>query len=110
MAGRFSGLTFAITGKLSRKRDEVVQLIGDQGGFVADRVTGATDYLVVGDTGQHGVTTKMREAHKRKTRLIDEGRLWKIGLGRRGPGAAPGTLALPELNDAATETERALGL
>ena len=139
-SNKFRGLTFAITGTLSRRRDDIVQMICDAGGRFAPRVSNGVNYLVVGDTGRFGTTTKMCEAHKRGTRIIDEKKLWSIGNAtvfvnskpvaratnvhmritnesplRSAPIAPPeATVDLMairrELDEAASEIERTLGL
>lgn len=54
------GLTFVVTGTLSRPRAEVTTLIERLGGKVTGSVSGNTDYLVVGDApGQSKVAKAM---------------------------------------------------
>jgi DNA ligase (NAD+) len=44
-----AGLTFVITGKLPKPRNEVEALIDTQGGHAASAVSASTDYLIVGE-------------------------------------------------------------
>lgn len=62
----------SLTGKLSMKRADMVQLIRAVGGVYDEHPTLGTRYLIVGDTSVHGRTQKMREAEARGTRIISE--------------------------------------
>ena len=64
------GKTFCMTGKLSRVRSEVIRMIEDNGGHVVSKVTGATDYLILGDKGIG--TTKHTAALRYHTEIITE--------------------------------------
>ena len=75
-SGPLVGQTFVITGSLSLgSRDEVVSILSDKGGSVADNVTKNTTYLVIGeDPG----ASKISKADKLGTRQIDESELARI--------------------------------
>ena len=49
--GPLTGLTFVLTGALSRPRSEFERLITAAGGKATGSVTGKTNYLVAGDGG-----------------------------------------------------------
>ncbi len=67
-----AGLTFVITGTLSRPREEIEALIARHGGKVTDSVSRKTSYLVVGEAPGG---TKFRKAQELGVEVIDEGRL-----------------------------------
>jgi DNA ligase (NAD+) len=70
--GPLSGLTFCVTGVLSRKREDVHQSIIAAGGQVHDKVKRGTHYLVAGDkVGQ----SKIEAAKKNGTKVITEAEL-----------------------------------
>jgi DNA ligase (NAD+) len=72
LQGPLSGLSFCVTGVLSRKRDEVHADIQRAGGIVHDKVKKGTTYLVAGDkVGQ----SKRDNAQKFGVEVIDEARL-----------------------------------
>jgi len=73
--GALAGLTFVITGTLSRPRKEVAEMIEQHGGKVVGSVSGKTDYLVAGESPGGG---KYRKAQQLGTPMIDEARL--IGM------------------------------
>jgi DNA ligase (NAD+) len=65
-------VTFAVTGVLTRKREDVHAAIRAAGGEVHDSVKKTTRYLVAGDnTGK----SKLDQAKKYGTAVIDEARL-----------------------------------
>jgi len=70
--GPLEGLTFVITGTLSRPRSEVAQMIEQHGGRVTDSVSRRTDYLVAGASPGG---TKHRRAQQLAVPIIDEARL-----------------------------------
>jgi DNA ligase (NAD+) len=86
--GPLEGLTFVITGTLSRPRSEIATLIEGHGGSVTGSVSGNTDYLVVGASPGG---TKYRRAQDLGTPQIDEAQLDEL-IGRRG---GEGQLMLP---------------
>ena len=70
--GPLSGSTFCVTGVLSRKREDVHELIRQAGGQVHDKVKKGTTYLVAGEkVGK----AKLDSARKMGTEVIDEARL-----------------------------------
>jgi len=70
--GPLLGLSFCVTGVLTRKREDVQAAIRGAGGEVHDKVKKGTDYLVVGEkVGK----AKLDAATKRGTKLISESEL-----------------------------------
>ncbi|MFQ5594563.1 MAG: NAD-dependent DNA ligase LigA [Anaerolineae bacterium] len=69
VAGPLEGLTFVITGTLSRSRREVANLIEQYGGRVTGSVSRNTDYLVI---GENPGGTKYDTAQTLGTPMIDE--------------------------------------
>jgi DNA ligase (NAD+) len=68
--GPLSGLSFVVTGTLSRwSRNEAEGLIKSLGGAVGSSVTKKTDYLVVGE-GRPG--SKLQKAQQYGTKLLSE--------------------------------------
>lgn len=64
---------FVITGKLKdHTREEMHKKIREAGGIPEISVTGSTNYLIVGDTGRHGVTTKMIKARRSGVNVLTE--------------------------------------
>jgi DNA ligase (NAD+) len=86
--GPLEGLTFVITGTLSRPRSEIATLIERHGGHVTGSVSANTDYLVVGASPGG---TKYRKAQELGTSLIDEAQLDEM----IGAGGDPDQLTLP---------------
>ncbi len=81
--GPLKGMTFCVTGVLSRKREEVHSDIRAAGGEVHDSVKKTTAYLVAGEkTGK----SKLDQAKKFGTKVITETALYEM----LGPGATPG--------------------
>lgn len=67
--GRFDGMRFVFTGELAYlKRNHAQQIVEDQGGNVANNVSGKVNYLVVSDDqwedheANGKTTTKLRRA------------------------------------------------
>lgn len=84
--GPLGGKRFCITGTLSRPRGEIQAAIEAAGGTYDKTVKKGTDYLVAGaDVG----ATKLRDAEKKGTRVIDEDMLAKLIAGESLPAAAP---------------------
>jgi len=73
--GALTGLTFVITGTLSRPRQEVAALIERHGGKVTGSVSRNTDYLVVGESPGG---SKYRKAQQLELPMIDEARLLEM--------------------------------
>ena len=66
------GLSFCVTGVLSKKREDVHAAIRSAGGEVHDKVKKGTSYLVVGEkVGK----AKLDAATKRGAKLINESEL-----------------------------------
>lgn len=71
-AGPLTGLSFCVTGVLSRKREDIHADIRAAGGTVQDRVTQGTSYLVVGEkVGK----AKLATAKKHGSQLLTEAEL-----------------------------------
>jgi DNA ligase (NAD+) len=91
-----AGLTFVITGTLSRSRQEVAEIIERHGGKVTGSVSRKTDYLVVGDSPGG---TKYRKAQQLDVPVIDEARLLGMAGQERGSPAderdSQGQLSFP---------------
>jgi DNA ligase (NAD+) len=60
------GLTFVITGTLTRPRDEVEELIERLGGHAASSVSKSTDYVIAGENPG----SKLRKAQSLGVRVI----------------------------------------
>jgi DNA ligase (NAD+) len=67
-SGELAGLTFAITGTLSRPREEWKQMIEQHGGKVLSAISGATSYLLAGENAG----SKMQKAEKLQVKTINE--------------------------------------
>lgn len=77
--GPLSGKSFCVTGVLSRKREEVHELIRNAGGEVHDKVRKGTTYLVAGEkVGK----TKLDGAKKFGAEVIDEATLDRMLQGQ----------------------------
>ncbi len=88
--GALDGLTFVITGTLSRPRKEIAALIEAHGGRVVGSVSRKTDYLVVGESPGG---TKYRKAQQLGTPQISEEQL--LAMLESGSSADAGQLPLP---------------
>jgi DNA ligase (NAD+) len=73
--GPLEGLTFVITGTLSRSRQEVAKMIELHGGKVTGSVSSKTDYLLVGESPGG---SKYRKAQQLDVLMIDEARLLEM--------------------------------
>ena len=70
--GPFSGMTFAITGKLpTLTRDEAKNIIHDAGGRVVGSISNKTNYLLAGDKAG----SKLVKAQNLDIAILDEGKL-----------------------------------
>ena len=67
--GKLKGLSFCITGTLSRPRDEIKAEILRAGGKWSPSVSKKTDYLVA---GENVGATKRKSAEKNNVKVIDE--------------------------------------
>lgn len=81
-SGPLAGMTFVLTGTLSRPRGEYAKLIEDAGGTVQGAVTGRTKYLVAGENTGAAKTSKARELG---TEVIDETKLKELLAGTDVP-------------------------
>jgi DNA ligase (NAD+) len=73
--GALSGMSFCVTGVLTRKRDDVHADIRAHGGEVHDKVKKGTTYLVAGEkVGK----SKLDTAKKYGTEVISEARLGEM--------------------------------
>lgn len=70
------GLTFVITGKLSKPRKDIQADIESCGGKVTNSVTKKTDYLVIDDPNSS--TSKAVKARDLGTKIIDESMLYQL--------------------------------
>jgi DNA ligase (NAD+) len=73
--GLLTGLTFVITGTLSRPRQEVADVIQRHGGKLTGSVSRKTDYLLVGESPGG---SKYRKAQQLDVPMIDEARLLEM--------------------------------
>lgn len=71
-----AGKTFVITGKFSKKRDELKAIIESLGGKVTGSVSKSTDYLLFG-TGEEG-SSKHQNAIKNDTEILTEDAFWDL--------------------------------
>ncbi len=74
--GKFSGMTFVITGTLPNfSRDQAKEFIEEQGGKVTDSVSKKTSYLVLGE--EPG--SKFEKAQSLGVKIISEQELKRLG-------------------------------
>jgi DNA ligase (NAD+) len=73
--GPLTGLTFVITGTLSRPRQEIADVIQYHGGKVTGSVSRKTDYLLVGESPGG---SKYRKAQQLDVPMLDEARLLEM--------------------------------
>jgi DNA ligase (NAD+) len=73
--GSLTGLTFVITGTLSRPRQEIEKMIEQYGGKAVGSVSRNTDYVVVGESPGG---SKYRKAQQLATPMIDETKLMEM--------------------------------
>ena len=85
--GALAGLTFVITGTLSRPRQEVAEMIEQHGGKVTGSISSKTDYLVAGESPGG----KYRKAQQLEVPMIDEVQLLEM----ISTGDKAGQLKLP---------------
>jgi DNA ligase (NAD+) len=79
-ATTLDGLTFVITGKLSRKRDDIKADIENAGGKVSGSVSSKTSYLVCND--KNSTTGKSKDAKSLNVPIISEEELLKLLSGK----------------------------
>jgi DNA ligase (NAD+) len=77
--GALTGLTFVITGTLSRPRDAMAKLIEQHGGKVTGSVSRRTDYLVVGESPGG---SKYRKAQQLEVPMVGEERVMALIAGK----------------------------
>jgi DNA ligase (NAD+) len=88
--GPLKGMSFCVTGVLSRKREEVHDDIRAAGGEVHDSVKKTTTVLVSGDkTGK----SKLDQAKKYGTKVVTEAGLYAMIAGTSDPNAGPAAAA-----------------
>jgi len=73
------GITFVITGTLTRPRDEISKLLESHGAKVTGSVSGSTDYVIHGESAG----SKLDKAKAKNIDLLDEDQLRDF-LGERG--------------------------
>ncbi|HLV68947.1 MAG TPA: NAD-dependent DNA ligase LigA [Polyangiaceae bacterium] len=83
--GPLSGMSFCVTGVLSRKREDVHAAIRAAGGEVHDKVKAGTRFLVAGEKVG---AAKLTAAKKAGTQVIDEATLDRLIQGEPLPEAA----------------------
>jgi DNA ligase (NAD+) len=85
--GPLLGMSFCVTGVLSKKREDVHQEIRDAGGEVHDKVKKGTTYLVAGEkVGK----AKLDSARKFGAQIIDEAGLALLLRGEKPISSVPG--------------------
>lgn len=75
--GPLSGLSFCISGALSRPRKEIALSIKSEGGKVVSSVSGRLDYLVAGESAG----SKLGKANRLGVRVISESELGDLLVG-----------------------------
>lgn len=90
--GPLAGMTFVLTGTLSRPRGEIADQIKAAGGTVQDSVTKHTRFLVAGDNVG---ATKISKARSLGTEVLDEAGLAALLAGARPFGPEPAAPAKP---------------
>lgn len=78
-AGLLAGLTFCLTGTLSRPRPRIKALLEGAGARVTDSVSGSTSYLVAGDASG----SKLQRAKELGVEVLNEGEMLHL-LQERG--------------------------
>lgn len=73
--GTLDGKRFVIVGRTSRRRDELRDLICDEGGFVEEEVSNRTHFLIKGRDDSSGLLSKVERALKLGVKVISEGDL-----------------------------------
>ncbi|MDR0711971.1 MAG: NAD-dependent DNA ligase LigA [Prevotellaceae bacterium] len=68
ISNELEGLTFVITGTLSRPREEWKQIIEQHGGKTSSAMSGSTSYLLAGEKAG----SKMQKAEKLQVKVINE--------------------------------------
>lgn len=73
-SSELEGLTFVITGTLSRPRDEFKQIIEQHGGKATSTISGSTSYLLAGEKAG----SKIQKAEKLLVKVIDENQFLEL--------------------------------
>jgi len=68
----FKGKRICLTGTMSLDRKDVARVITLAGGTWDENMKPGTHFLVVGDTGAHGVTAKLSQARTLGVTILDE--------------------------------------
>ncbi|MDP7658526.1 MAG: NAD-dependent DNA ligase LigA [Candidatus Thalassarchaeaceae archaeon] len=72
--GSLLGLTFCITGTMSRSRKEIALMIKSSGGKVVSTVSGKLDYLVAGESAG----SKLEKARRLEVKVLSEAELQSL--------------------------------
>jgi len=75
-AGPLAGLSFCLTGAMSKPRKDIERAIEETGGKVCSSVSRGLSYLVQADP--NSTSSKSEKAKKLGTRIISEMELWKM--------------------------------
>ncbi|HPT66303.1 MAG TPA: NAD-dependent DNA ligase LigA [Candidatus Woesebacteria bacterium] len=78
LSSNISGKSFAITGALSRPRQEIEDQIVSFGGQLSSSVTSNTDYLITNETESN--SSKFKNAQKFGTKIISEGEFDQLAV------------------------------
>lgn len=74
--GTLTGTSFCFTGTMTRKREDLEDLVVEHGGIVKSQVTKGLTYLVMADPNSN--TTKAQAARKNGTKTIGEADFLKM--------------------------------
>jgi DNA ligase (NAD+) len=79
-----AGMSFVITGTLSRPRDDFKTLVEQHGGSVSSAISAKTTYLLAGEKG----SSKLEKAANLGVKIIGEAAFLEMirGIGERGTG------------------------
>lgn len=72
-----NGLTFCVTGKLSKPRNDIKLFIEEKGGKMVGSISSKLSYLVM--NGDDTSSTKYKKANSLKIKIITEEELYKLG-------------------------------
>jgi DNA ligase-1 len=91
-AGKLAGMTVALTGKLSKSKEEYGRIIAAHGGTLSNTVTKKTTHVIAADP--NAATDKLEKARKNGAQVCDERFLLELGGDERLQiGSAPGPTA-----------------
>lgn len=68
----FKGKRVCLTGSMSLERKDIARVLSLAGGIWDADMKPGTHFLVVGNTGAHGVTAKMSQARAMGIEIMDE--------------------------------------